>query len=202
MSADDPYLAELRAMTRRLRSDPAYLADVVDDAEETTSAITARVKAAGLGSMPATALFEAPRQIAHRPGCSGAADRAAIQTYMGDSLLVVTCRRCEARAILFDDGTRAPDPAEDERQRRWAAAVAPEVPKGPTLPRHGGPPSDTDRPRDRVVRAARDYPGAWPPTQKAISGALGWTLDGRRIRQVQGPRGWPGILEDASAARR
>jgi hypothetical protein len=65
-----------------------------------------------------------------------------------------------------------------------------------------GPPPDLDRPRDHVVQAVIDHEDAWPPTQPAISEALGWAADGRRIRQVQGPRGWRGILDDAQRRRR
>jgi hypothetical protein len=54
--------------------------------------------------------------------------------------------------------------------------------------------------RDRVVRAVaelRRQDGTWP-TQPVTANALG-LQDARRIRQVQGPRKWAGIIADAAA---
>jgi hypothetical protein len=54
--------------------------------------------------------------------------------------------------------------------------------------------------RERIVDAViegREPEGTWP-TQSAVADALGYA-DSRRLRQVQGPRGWAGILNDAEA---
>ena len=50
----------------------------------------------------------------------------------------------------------------------------------------------------QAVAAAMREVNTEAPTQTAIAGRLGLS-DGRRIRQVQGPRGWRGILFDAAA---
>jgi hypothetical protein len=55
--------------------------------------------------------------------------------------------------------------------------------------------------RDAIVKAAVSYRrggGGWPPTQAAVAEELGLS-DARRLRQLQGPRGWKGILADAQA---
>lgn len=65
----------------------------------------------------------------------------------------------------------------------------------------GGPPSGGGLTRDDIIDAAiehREPDGTWP-TQTTVSVELGKDEGGRRIRQVQGPRGWAGILEDAKA---
>jgi hypothetical protein len=57
--------------------------------------------------------------------------------------------------------------------------------------------------RDRVIDAAiatREPDGTWGTQTKAATGPGGLGLaDARRIRQVQGPRGWAGIIADAEA---
>lgn len=53
--------------------------------------------------------------------------------------------------------------------------------------------------RPDIVAAAADWDGNWPPTQEAIAEVRG--ISSRRIRQVQGPRGWDGIVSDALAGR-
>jgi hypothetical protein len=65
----------------------------------------------------------------------------------------------------------------------------------------GGPPPGGGLTRDDIIDAAiehREPDGTWP-TQTTVSQELGKDEGGRRIRQVQGPRGWAGILEDAEA---
>ncbi|MBI3749111.1 MAG: hypothetical protein HY262_09750 [Chloroflexi bacterium] len=65
----------------------------------------------------------------------------------------------------------------------------------------GGSPPGWGLTRDSIVDAAiehREPDGTWP-TQATVSLELGKDEGGRRIRQVQGPRGWAGILEDAEA---
>ncbi len=65
----------------------------------------------------------------------------------------------------------------------------------------GGSPPGWGLTRDNIVDAAiehREPDGTWP-TQATVSLELGKDEGGRRIRQVQGPRGWAGILEDAEA---
>ena len=65
----------------------------------------------------------------------------------------------------------------------------------------GGPPSGGGLTRDDIIDAAiehREPDGTWP-TQTTVSVELGKDEAGRRIRQVQGPRGWAGVLEDAEA---
>jgi hypothetical protein len=54
--------------------------------------------------------------------------------------------------------------------------------------------------RDRIIVAileARETDGTWP-TQAAVAESLG-LADARRIRQVQGPGRWPGVIADAKA---
>lgn len=65
----------------------------------------------------------------------------------------------------------------------------------------GGSPPGGGLTRDDIIDAAienREPNGTWP-TQTTVSLALGKDEGARRIRQVQGPRGWAGILEDARA---
>lgn len=65
----------------------------------------------------------------------------------------------------------------------------------------GGPPPGGGLTRDGIIDAAiehREPDGTWP-TQTTVSLELGKDVGGRRIRQVQGPRGWAGIVEDAEA---
>ena len=65
----------------------------------------------------------------------------------------------------------------------------------------GGSPAGGGLTRDSIIDAAiehREPDGTWP-TQTTVSLELGKDEGGRRIRQVQGPRGWAGILEDAES---
>jgi hypothetical protein len=57
------------------------------------------------------------------------------------------------------------------------------------------------RTRDEIIDAAianREPDGTWP-TQAAVAMSEALGIDPRRIRQLQGPRGWKGILADAQA---
>ena len=120
MSAQDDYVATLRGQMRRLRDDrPTVLAEYADAVDELTTGWVGQLEAAGLGSLPATAFIDAPGQIRHRPGCPGIGDRDVRETDMADGVLIVRCRRCEARVLVLADGSRVEDPFDDERQRGW-----------------------------------------------------------------------------------
>ncbi len=123
--------------------------------------------------------------IVHHAFCSRPALRYELQA---DGSTAFVCDECRRRVTVGPDGRPIDEPS------TTAAADAPAA--------RSGPPPDLDRPRDRVVQAVVNHEGAWPPTQGAISESLGWASDGRRIRQVMGPRGWRGILADASRRRR
>lgn len=102
---------------------------------------------------------------------------------------------CKARAIIGDDGRRRPDPVDDYRQATWQAERAALV-----MPKRIG--LTRDRVVEKVAALAVVVPGRrinWP-TQPAVAEALDLDdLTGRQIRNVQGPRKWAGILEDAEA---
>lgn len=53
--------------------------------------------------------------------------------------------------------------------------------------------------RDEIVARAAEWRGDWPPTQDNIAEVL--KRDPSRIRQVQGPGGWAGIIKDARRRR-
>lgn len=104
-----------------------------------------------------------------------------------------------AAAATFEGGANVAAPRLLGVTRvRLTTAVSP---SGSEVAAKGGPPSGGGLTRDRIIDAAiehREPDGTWP-TQTAVSQELGMDEGGRRIRQVQGPRGWAGILEDAEA---
>ena len=98
------------------------------------------------------------------------------------------------RGVTRGPGRTEPAGAERGRQTRERIEAEQALSKG-------GPPPGGGLTRDTIIDAAiehREPDGTWP-TQTTVSLALGNDEGGRRIRQVQGPRRWAGILEDAEA---
>lgn len=93
------------------------------------------------------------------------------------------------------------DPGDPYVAERLATPVEARLPSDRGGQASGGSPPGGGLTRDGIIDAAienREPDGTWP-TQTTVSLALGKDEGARRIRQVQGPRGWAGILEDAEA---
>jgi hypothetical protein len=124
------------------------------------------------------------RAIVHHFGCSR---RELLRSALVPGAVRFLCPECRAEVSLGPDGQ----------------PVGPKLPAAEPMPtppsRRGGPIPSADS-RARIVDeaiAGREPDGTWP-TQSAVATAL--ELTDRRIRQIQGPAGWSGIIADAEAA--
>ena len=106
-----------------------------------------------------------------------------------------------AAAATFEGGANVAAPRLLGVTRVRLTTAVLESASGSEVAARGGPPPGGGLTRDDIIEAViehREPDGTWP-TQPAVSLALGKDEGGRRIRQVQGPGGWAGILKDAEA---
>jgi hypothetical protein len=118
------------------------------------------------------------------------------QTELGT--MVTAGRQAAARSADRHGATERgqPDLVSAERSRQTPERIGIEQSRSKS-----GPPPGAGLTRDEIIDAViehREPDGTWP-TQPTVSLELGKDEGGRRIRQVQGKRGWAGILEDAEA---
>ena len=130
-------------------------------------------------------------------GLRSAKRRRDRQTELDARVIVesrAAARSADHHGAVREPGVAELDSAERGKQIREQGGTEQARPKG-------GSPPGWGLTRDSIIDAAiehREPDGTWP-TQAAVSLELGKDEGGRRIRQVQGPRGWAGILEDAEA---